>query len=37
MTADKKFKRLVRERAGRTGEPYTTARCALLRRRLRTP
>jgi hypothetical protein len=26
MTADKDFKRLVRERAARTGESYVTAR-----------
>jgi bifunctional DNase/RNase len=33
MTADKDFKRLVRERAARTGESYVTARRHLLRRR----
>jgi bifunctional DNase/RNase len=33
MTADKDFKRLVRERATRTGESYVTARRHLLRRR----
>lgn len=33
MTADKKFKRLVRERARRTGQSYAAARRALLRKR----
>lgn len=32
MTADKKFKRLVRDRARRTGESYTVARHWLLRK-----
>jgi bifunctional DNase/RNase len=32
MTADKKFKRLIRERGRRTGESYTVARHWLLRR-----
>jgi hypothetical protein len=30
MTADKDFKRLVRDRAARTGESYVTARRHLL-------
>ena len=37
MTADKKFKRLVRERARRTGESYAAARHALLGKRSEQP
>ena len=37
MTADKKFKRLVRERARRTGESYAAARRELLRKRSEHP
>ena len=37
MTADKKFKRLVRERARRTGESYAAARHALLAKRSEQP
>jgi bifunctional DNase/RNase len=37
MTADKKFKRLVRERARRTGESYAAARRELLRKRSEQP
>jgi bifunctional DNase/RNase len=37
MTADKKFKRLVRERARRTGESYAAARHALLGKRSEPP
>jgi bifunctional DNase/RNase len=37
MTADKKFKRLVRERARRTGESYAAARRELLRKRSEPP
>lgn len=33
MTAEKKFKRLVRDRARRTGESYAAARHELLRKR----
>jgi hypothetical protein len=33
MTAEKKFKRLVRDRARRTGESYAAARRELLRKR----
>lgn len=37
MTADKKFKRLVRDRARRTGESYASARHELLRKRSEDP
>ena len=37
MTADKNFKRLVRQRAGRTGESYASARHELLRKRSGEP
>ena len=37
MTAEKKFKRLVRERARRTGESYAAARRELLRKRSEQP
>lgn len=36
MTRDKDFKRLVRARASRSGERFTTARAALLRQRKET-
>lgn len=37
MTAEKGFKRLVRERASRTGESYASARRALLSKRSESP